>query len=421
MKKVIIIIALLASMGGAATAQDTLWQRPYPLSNYFTNNWIDTTTAMYTAGEMGYGLAAGIARRFYTEDTLQVYGIAAMMFNEYFAIDPWVTPAQLQAELEHRFPEDPTFDNLKESLKLYQYQGGGDPVMQQLGDSLPIHYKVTPVSYYFLSHGPSVLYLDTFAKPVYERYFTEPQTVHDTFFAGFTINKWRYNKHTFLWYQRRPSFFCPAFDHTCEGLDLDSAYNKEAVAVNRMDLSHTWWWFKWGDIGGAYCIFPILTPPDTTYGGGTSVSGDTVFVYDTVIIGSDTTVTIDTVSYGDVTVGRDTVDMGGDTLVVSDTLVVNGDTIVVHDTLLTIVPGDLLQRLTGVQPNPAATVARVVSSAGITALDAYTLDGRRVHTQRLDGAPLTATIDVSRWPAGTYLLRIRTPMGTALKKLTVAR
>ena len=34
---------------------------------------------------------------------------------------------------------------------------------------------------------------------------------------------------------------------------------------------------------------------------------------------------------------------------------------------------------------------------------------------------LTATLDVSRWPAGTYILRLHTPAGTVGKKLIVRR
>ena len=32
---------------------------------------------------------------------------------------------------------------------------------------------------------------------------------------------------------------------------------------------------------------------------------------------------------------------------------------------------------------------------------------------------LTATLDVSRWPAGTYILRLHTPAGTVGKKILV--
>ncbi len=37
MKKVIVLIVMLASAGGWLQAQDTVWQRPAPLNNYFNN------------------------------------------------------------------------------------------------------------------------------------------------------------------------------------------------------------------------------------------------------------------------------------------------------------------------------------------------------------------------------------------------
>ena len=173
---------------------------------------------------------------------------------------------------------------------------------------------------------------------------------------------------------------------------------------------------------GYLMLFPLLLPPDTTALGNdtTLVSSDTMIVTDTVIVGGDTVVVSDTVYIGDIVVGSDTVAMG-DTLVVTDTLVIGGDTIVVTDTVLSIMSPDLLQRLTGVTPNPARGTARVVASTGLTMVEAYSMAGRKVHSQRVPQGTLAVTLDVSRWPAGTYLLRIYTPLGATVKKLTVTR
>ena len=111
-------------------------------------------------------------------------------------------------------------------------------------------------------------------------------------------------------------------------------------------------------------------------------------------------------------------------------MVVNGDTIVYYDTIVhydTIIytvglqEHGLLGRLTGVMPNPATETAKVVSSFGLTMVEAFNMAGEKVHTLRLPDAPLTATLDVRRWPSGTYLLRIHTPQGTAVKKLVVRK
>ena len=91
------------------------------------------------------------------------------------------------------------------------------------------------------------------------------------------------------------------------------------------------------------------------------------------------------------------------------------------DTNLAIGEPELLHRLTAVTPNPATGRAKVVSSFGLTLVEAFNAAGEKVHELRLPDAPLTATLDVSRWPTGTYILRLHTPQGVAAKKLVVSR
>ena len=80
---------------------------------------------------------------------------------------------------------------------------------------------------------------------------------------------------------------------------------------------------------------------------------------------------------------------------------------------------ELLKRYTSVQPNPATETAKVISSFGLTRIEAFNSAGDRVYDAPHTG--LTATLDVSRWPAGTYILRLHTPAGTVGKKLIVRR
>lgn len=54
-----------------------------------------------------------------------------------------------------------------------------------------------------------------------------------------------------------------------------------------------------------------------------------------------------------------------------------------------------------------------VSGNGITRLEAYNAAGIRVYDHH------STSIDITRWPAGIYLLRIHTPQGTCVKRLTV--
>lgn len=78
-------------------------------------------------------------------------------------------------------------------------------------------------------------------------------------------------------------------------------------------------------------------------------------------------------------------------------------------------------RLTSVTPNPAAETAKVLSSCGLSRVEAYTITGGKVDDLRLPSTSLSATLDIRRWPVGTYLLLIHTPQGVATKKLTIVR
>ena len=99
----------------------------------------------------------------------------------------------------------------------------------------------------------------------------------------------------------------------------------------------------------------------------------------------------------------------------------NPDTMNVDTTSIHLGAGEvsLKDRFTGVMPNPAAGKARVVSSFGMSLVEVFDLNGAAVLTRRTEG--LYTDIDVSRWPAGTYLVRIHTPQGVATKKLVVSR
>ena len=68
-------------------------------------------------------------------------------------------------------------------------------------------------------------------------------------------------------------------------------------------------------------------------------------------------------------------------------------------------------------PNPASKEARVVSSFGLTRVEAYAADGRKVLDCKVEG--FAYTIDIAAWPSGTYMLRVHTPMGVVGRRLVV--
>ena len=79
----------------------------------------------------------------------------------------------------------------------------------------------------------------------------------------------------------------------------------------------------------------------------------------------------------------------------------------------------LLDQLTYLMPNPAADQVQVLSSYGMTRVEAYSLQGMKMADLRVRG--LSATLDVSRWPRGMYIIVIHTPAGNVTKKLAVGR
>ena len=423
MKKIVFFIALAASLSaGALQAQDTVWMKPAPLGRYFNNNsWIDTT-GRYVAS-IGCPTTSHVhGIQFYTPDTLPIYGIAAMMTDEFFGhYIPTPAYPTLQSYLDVAYPLDPSYDNCEEELVLYQYDENDPELMLQQGEGLPVHLLYTPVSYYIMSNTPIVSYRDTFPKPVYERYFSAPQIVHDTFYAGVTQYDWEFSKidscpHGNL----RPPFYLVGIGYP------DQRHLDGVLAFFYQDsLQNPGEWRFHRSYSNIDFIFPIIAPPDTTANpSDTTVVnpidtviniGDTIIVLpgDTLIIGGDTLVnTGDTVI---VTPGEPII-IGGDTIVVN-----LGDSVIVNpgSHLAIIRQDDLIYRYTSLQPNPATDRVSVLSSFGITAIEAYDLRGRKVYEVRTPNSEFKVTLDVSSWPRGTYLLRILTPAGPTTKKLLI--
>ena len=379
MKKIVIFIVLAASMNGMLLAQDTVWQKLAPLSNYYFNNWLDTSEGCSFVFPNNSN-AFVYAKQFIAtpEDSLQVYGIAAIMMNddEFSYVNyPSSFYPTFQSMLDSLYPQDPSLEHCEESLMLYQYHGGTSTVMQQVGDPLPIHYLYTPVTHWMMSNTPPVSFADTIAKPVYERYFTEPQTVTDTFYTGYTAGHFKLKKvvnafgdTTFIGTPVRPRltgiYVTPS--------SFDTGYDEgEAFLIPSSDSTKTWTFRNNNSFYTMY-IFPILNPkpdpePDTTF--------NPIDTTDNPI---------------DTTVGPDS-------------------------TLTGIGKVDMVGRYVSVSPNPAGDRATVVSSFGLTAIEAYDPQGRQLYTAPATG--LKAGLDVSAWPRGTVLLHIHTPAGTAVKKL----
>ena len=111
----------------------------------------------------------------------------------------------------------------------------------------------------------------------------------------------------------------------------------------------------------------------------------------------------------------------------SDTLLFTTPQDTTQDTLPHIIPynpagidaAGSLDRFSQMMPNPAGEVVNVLSSYRLVSVAVYDLSGRRMLNQPAEG--LSATLDVSALPRGTYIVAIRTLQGIATKKLMVER
>lgn len=88
------------------------------------------------------------------------------------------------------------------------------------------------------------------------------------------------------------------------------------------------------------------------------------------------------------------------------------------DTNAAIGGATLEERLVAVRPNPAQDRAEVLCSYGLRRIEIVDAAGRMMQT--LEASGYRAVLDTSRWPRGTYLLRIHSANGkTTTRKLVV--
>ena len=387
MKKPLFIFAALLATGLSTAAQDTLSMRNQHINSYFYygNYAAFYNSGYYPSARGGSSTEGGCieyAKRFVSDDSLIIYGIAAGVKEE------------SGHDIEELYDESYTYSY--EYLRIYRASADSLEYMRQA----IVHLGTTPIAYYADFSRPTSQFPYMYIFPVYERYFSSPITVSDTFYAGMTLYT-----HKYYWDSlgHRWDFHCPPLD-LCMLTNTDPSEREYA----RMQFYHAAG-NRWLDGSCSQIfsyIFPILTPPSNGY------------VYDTTIVGNDTIMVSDTSMAGDTLIVSDTT-IVCDTLIIDGDIIIHYDTIVNYDTILGIEDHSLLQRLTGVMPNPAGKTAKVVSSFGMTLVEVYNLAGVKVHTLRLPDAPLTATLDVGRWPSGAYILRIHTPQGIAVKKLAV--
>ncbi len=367
-----------------AVGQDTISSK-WPADNYFYNYWDDTSYAGSTmwglAGMWGEGVdVKGLC----TKDSLTVYGIAASLFSlDHLRRDNpqsayWDVEEDFQRELLK--VRDTSLDSSYEYLVLYTRDASGQKV--QANQRLLVNLGQTPVSYYqdlgILGPMPEYFDLQSFAVPVYERYFDTPSVVFDSFYVGFTaIYSWERNV-----YDSAGRIY-PYKTWQVRLLDKGTTYYAKSEPLFHRRMEDTNYWACVYRSKVFAFVFPILTPnPDTV-------------VIDTTVV--DTTV-VDTTGWH----------VGGEGSMEMDS------NVWIHKLGVEDV---LLERYVQLMPNPAEDRVRVISSFGLVGLEIYGADGRKVRDERLEG--LAADVDVCGLPRGVYMVRILTPRGDTTKRLVL--
>ncbi len=85
-----------------------------------------------------------------------------------------------------------------------------------------------------------------------------------------------------------------------------------------------------------------------------------------------------------------------------------------NDTV-SLLPHNTVEQLTYLYPNPAENSVTVACSFAMSLVELFALDGTKLISQPTNG--IMTQIDLSALSKGTYMLRITTPAGTAIKKL----
>ena len=365
MKKITFTLFALTVLVFSAVAQDTIDMTGTQKPNYMYYGDYDQFKSPIVSS-IGNPYGGDHCKFFFTSDTLAVYGIASGIRNGYEFYQSLGYPPE---DLIH----DTSYANAFEYLRIYESYY---PDSLHWTNQLLVHLRQTPISYYARYTDASHPNDPPYIVSMYEQYFPSPVSVVDSFYLGMTMkNMARYEDSSTGDY----------WEHTYIPLSQQWLGNHGVSQTEKYAFynpSHNHWVWR-NNYGHFTLIFPILMP-------------------DTIFLGNDTT-------------------MVGDTVIVSDSIIIGGDTIINYDTILALPEAGLLGRLVGVMPNPAGTTAKVVSSFGLTMVEAFNMAGERLCTLRLPDAPLAATLDVSRWPSGSYLLRIHTPQGVITRKLMVRR
>ena len=475
MKRLIIFLALL-SIGLAANAQryyppdmsqltpldlgvreptfyywDTNWWDYYALGQYDTLYYFPRSLANTGIGQPEY------ARYIWTDSSLRVIGIAAAISVEIW-YDYWQTH------------DGDTLPFLDEYFNLYEIDPSNDSMIllaSQCWNKFEPRYKLS------IKSDPQ----DSWAKdyePVYEVYFDSAITVSDSFYVAMTQNN-NYDKGYGYLHSVNYRVGLPTI-HTVEDSPVTPSPNyyrrrfHEPLTSPGQDrlfrISDTNWhvigryfWYyrsglhEWTYVGdstifnGFMAIFPILdTSSDNSYCASPS-QFEVIYVSDEVAVFSWNGGTNS--SLWELSIFKEVDTVTTDTVIQCTTNHANVhglDTASWYTASIRTVcgtnkygqwsdsirfyvpakdpepveidfPESLADQFTYLMPNPATSAVTVASSFRISSVDVFSLTGQLMASAKANA--MSVPLDLSSFPAGTYIVRVSTNHGMATKKLVI--
>ncbi len=247
MKKYLILFAAAILLTVSLWAQDTIDGRNLQGKRYMINEdaWaVNPNTqiapSLVDSGQMAMG--------FYTADSLEIFGIAAGVFD----MQERMLPSN------PRYVYDQSYAQAYQFLRLYLPDGDSLRWIAQK----KIHLHTTPIAYY-ANYDTMAPPRNNRIVPMYELFFDSAITVIDTFAAGMTYinNAHPYYdaNHTQYTYHHAPlGVGMLAFDTLTMIDEYYCIYYESSANWHHQNHVHQAYYYLW---------FPILVP-DTTIGGG---------------------------------------------------------------------------------------------------------------------------------------------------------
>lgn len=430
-------ILIFATLAATASAQslthpaDTIHGREI---TYYYMDWIDSTEncspVIGVSGEIPYE----VAKYCYTDSVLPVIGVAASILTR---LETGVSASQVS---------DTSLQDWTDYLRLYKPLP--DNAMTLLAQS---EYTILDTTRMISVAGLNLTSMETqmsdethWLFPIYEAYFDKPYYVTDSFYVSAACMNNQMDRESQLYAK------CPTSITTWQNTDFcNHAVQRFAY---RSFFSGAWQKYEYGTI---YWLWPIIdttgmnyiAPCDTFFCAGVSdlhvghpnhVRGGIIdFVWTGAADHSRWQL-----SYGPagtapgegsiLNCSTPAVDVYGMQDSVHYVCYVRGYCDMCHKwgdwsegfeywkEMYTepaeIRPGRL-DRFVTVMPNPATQYVSIMSSFKISRIEAFDLQGALVDEQPVDA--FGATLDLSRWPRGTYILNIRTNQGTMARKIVV--